>query len=521
MLIKNGTIIDGTGKERFKSDIRIEGEIIKDISKNLQAKQGEFVINAENKFVTPGFVDIINRSDTHFALILRPGLNSIIKQGVTTIIGGSCGASLAPLVGWKAILAIQKWQDMRGININWTKMSEFLSEIDKKDIAANFATVTGYGTLRRGVAGDTFRRLSSSDLGTIEYLLEQSIAEGSFGMSIGLEYSHEKLTSFAELVNLAKILKKKNCLCAIHLRDEGENLVVSVNEVIMLARETGVSCHIYHFKACGEKYWSQFKTVLEMINGANNSGTDITFDVYPYTRTATVLYLLLPEWVSGEGKAKVLTRIKNKYIRERIKEEMMDREDLLSEIVLSSGGVDNFSAGKSIGEIAKASETSVIDSFLNVIVASNDRAIGFLPTINEENIDAAIKSKYSFIASDGAGYSVKDRKKGALVHPRSFGSFVRFLAKFVRDKNLLEWEEAIKKITFMPARSAGLVRRGVIAKGFFADIVIFSPKNLKDLATFKDPFQYSEGIDFVIVNGGISLKNGKFQKKKYGNVLRK
>lgn len=521
MLIKGGTIIDGTGKDRYKADIRIEGEFVKEISQNLMVKAGEEVIDASDKFVTPGFVDIINRSDTHFSIVLRPGLNSIIKQGVTTIIGGSCGASLAPLISWESILPLQKWQDVRGINTNWSTMGEFLADVETRPIAGNFATLTGHGTIRRGLMNDSFRRLSDSELKTVEYMIEKSIIEGSFGMSVGLEYSHEKVAAFEELVRLAKILKKKNCLFAIHLRDEGEDLVVSVNEVIALARESGVSCHIYHLKALGEKYWNQFETVLEMINSANDSGTDITFDIYPYSRTATVLYLLLPGWVSQGGKHKVLIHLKNNYIRDRVREEMSGQESTIGQIVISSGGVDNFSAGKSIEEISRLSNLSIIDSFMNVIIASNDRAIGFIPTISEENIDMGIKNRYSFIGSDGAGYSVRDKTKRILVHPRSFGSLVRFLAKFVRDKNLLGWEEAIKKITSAPARSVGLLKRGMIAKGYFADIAVFDPKNLKDFSTFKNPFQYSEGMDYVIVNGGVALKRGKFQKKKYGKVLRK
>ncbi|OGZ57226.1 MAG: hypothetical protein A3B96_02125 [Candidatus Spechtbacteria bacterium RIFCSPHIGHO2_02_FULL_43_15b] len=521
MLIKGGTIIDGTGKNKFIGDVRFDGELIKEIGESLKPQRGENVLDATGKFVTPGFIDIANRSDTFFSIILRPSLSSLVKQGVTTIIGGICGASLAPLASKEAILAIQKWQNISGLNINWVTTGEFLAEIESRDIAINFGTMTGHGTLRRGLVGDSFGPLSPEEMKKMEYLLERSISEGSFGMSTGLAYSHEKVALFNELVVLAKLLKNKNCFYATHLRDEGENLLVSVNEVISLSREAELPCHVYHFKSAGKNFWGQFKNALEMIDSANSSGADINFDVYPYSSTATVLYLLLPDWVSSDGKAKVLMRLKNKYIRERIVEEMKGKEDSIKDIIIAKGGVSNINTGRSISEVARASECSVTDALLNILIASNDRIIGFIPSIDDINVENAISNKHSIIASDGAGYSMKDGKSGMLVHPRSFGAFTKFLGDFVRNKQLLSWEEGIRKITSFPAEKIGLAKRGQLKKGYFADIIIFDPEKISDRATFRDPFKYSEGVDYVFVNGGLALRNGKFQKKRHGKVLRK
>ena len=519
MLIQNGTIIDGTRRERFLGDIRVEKDIIKDIGK-LKPHKGEKVIKADQRIVAPGFVDIINRSDIHFSIFRKFGLNSFLKQGVTTILGGSCGASLAPLAGREAIRAIQKWSDISYTNINWASTNEFLLEVARHNIAVNFATLTGHATLRRGLAGDYFGNLTEVQIKKMEYLLARSMEEGSFGLSAGLAYSHEKIVPIGELQRLAGVLCDKGGIYAAHLRNEGVGLASSVREVIELSQKYNVSSHIFHFKALGKRAWEEFESAMDSITTARNSGVLIDFDVYPYTRTASVLYLLLPEWTTQGGKKKVLERLHDEKIRARIREELAGEVDEIKETVIGSGNIETAFISKTLGEIAKNQETSPIDALLNVIIASEDRVTGFLP-ISEKNVEIGMRNPAGFIASDGVGYSMRDRRSVALVHPRSFGTFPRFLGRYIRERNMMSWEDAIHKITLMPAQKIGLKKRGKIEKGCFADIVIFNPQTISDLATFEDPFQYSQGLDYVIVNGGLAIRRGKFQKGRHGRVLRK
>jgi N-acyl-D-amino-acid deacylase len=520
MLIKNGTIIDGTKKERLRGDIRIEGERIKEIG-NLKARGGERVIDASDDFVAPGFIDIINRSDVHFSIFERSGLRSLLAQGITTILGGSCGSSLAPLANTEAFRSIQKWQNISGININWVNVNEFLDEAEAHNPGVNFATLTGHATLRRGMAGDQFAKFSEDKLKKMEYLLARSIDEGSFGFSTGLAYSHERIATPEEVERLVKITKDKGGIYATHLRDEGTNLISSINETIEVSKKIDISSHIFHFKALGGEAWSQFPRALEQLANARERAVDITFDIYPYTKTASVLYLLLPDWASHGGTKEVLKRLKDHNLREHMKSDLLNESNEIKEIVVARGDIDNTFIGKSLGDIAKNCGCSAIDALLNVILASENRITGFIPSLNAENLENSIKSNFGFIASDGVGHNTSDRKAGALVHPRSFGTFPRFLAKYIREKNLLSWEEAINKITSLPAEKIGLKKRGRIERGYFADIVVFNPKTIQDKATFKNPFQYSQGLKYVIVNGGIAFKKGKFQKKRYGQVLRK
>lgn len=519
MLIKNGTIIDGTKRKGFKGDIRIEDDKIKEVG-NIKLRKKERFIDAKGQFVTPGFIDIINRSDIHYSIFERPGLPSLIKQGITTIIGGGCGTSLAPLANKEAIRSIQKWHDISRMNINWATTGEFLDEVERHHISTNFATLTGHATLRRGVVGDYFEDLSEDDTKKMEYLLASSMEEGSFGLSTGLAYSHEKIAPLKELDRLVKVVKDNGGIYATHLRDESSGLVASVEETIALSAKHNVSSHIFHFKAFGREAWAEFPKVLEMINQANEEGASIDFDMYPYSRTASVLYLLLPDWVTRGGKIEVLKKLRDKSVCDRIKDEMHGSTEDFAKIVIAGGNIDSIFLGKSLGDIAKNQGGSAIDALLNLILASQDQIIGFIPTISEQNIEMGIKNNFGFIGSDGAGYKTLDRKEG-LVHPRSFGAFPRYLKLYILKKNILSWEDAIYKITSMPAEKIGLKNRGKIKKGYFADIVIFDPQSIRDRATFKDPFQYSEGLNYVIVNGGLALRRGKLQKKRWGRVLKK
>lgn len=520
MLIHNGTIIDGTGRERFKGSVRIENGKIKQVG-NLTSRNGERVIDAKNQFITPGFVDILNRSDIHLSIFQADSLRSFIKQGVTTILGGGCGSSLAPLAGPDAINSIQKWQDVSMLNVNWSFMGEFLDEVERYGLSLNFATLTGHATLRRGVVGNSFEKLREGEIKRMEYLAERSFEEGSFGISTGLAYSHAKVAGREELNRMADVVRRKEGLYATHLRDEGRDLTVSVNETIAITRANKLSSHIFHFKALGKSAWPEFSKALGMIESARAQGEVISFDVYPYTKTASVLYLFLPDWAVRGGKKEVLKNLRDSNLRKKIRQEMLEKEEFLRDIVVAISDLDNTFIGKTILEIAKNQEISFTDAFLNIILASQDRVRGFIPTLNEDNTLRALKSEASFVASDGAGYRTTDRKKGVLAHPRSFGAFPRFLARYVRDAAVMDWESSIAKITSRPAEKIGLKKRGIIKNGYFADIVVFDPKTIGDRATFKDPFQYSQGVNYVFVNGELALNDGKFQKKNNGRVLRK
>lgn len=518
ILIKNTNIIDGTGKKMFQTDLGIKNNKIKKIGKiKTQAKK---IINAQNLYTCPGFIDILNHSDSFFTLFTMPNQNSLIYQGITTILGGNCGSSLAPLSESSMINSIQKWTDLNQVNLNWLNMHDFLLTLENKKLSLNFASLVGHGTIRRGILHDENRALSNAEIKALKNILESALEQGAFGMSSGLAYSHEKLTSLYEIIELAKIIKKYNGIYATHIRGEGEELLPSLEEAIKIGRETGVKIQISHLKAMGKANWTNMNQALELIEQAREQGIDINFDVYPYSITGSVLYVLLPDWAAQGGKKILLARLRNPVIAQKIVQEMQNNPYDYSQIMIASGNVNKSFIGKKLCEIAEHQGISKEQAVINILLAGQGRISVFFDALSKENIEKAIVHELGFISTNGAGYSIEHEQEGDLVHPRCFGAMPRFLGYYVRDKKLLSWEKAIQKSTSAPAQKIGLKKRGQIKKGYFADIAIINPETIIDKANFQNPYQYSKGIEYVIVNGKIVLENGAQNNALPGMVLR-
>lgn len=522
ILIKNGTIIDGTGEKSFKADIALKKDKIKKIG-SLGKARAKTVIDAQEQYIAPGFIDVHNHSDSYWTLFTTPSLESMLRQGVTTIIGGNCGSSLAPLTKGRLIISIQKWADISEVNVNWLDMKEFLDVLGKRKIGVNFGTLVGHATLRRGLIGEEFRKLKPGEIKMMERMLEDALKEGGFGLSTGLAYSHAKVASTEEIVKLAKIVKKENKTYTTHIRGEAEELIPAIEETLSIAKKSNVSTEISHLKAMGKKNWPNFAKVIAMIGDAEKKGLDINFDVYPYTATGSVLYILLPDWVAEGGKGMLIKRLKDPGTKKKVIKEMQETKPYeYNKVVVAISPVDKAFIGKKITEIAQAQEVSAEEAVINMLIASEGRVITFFETLNEDNVKAALEHPLGFIASDGSGYNIDyyTRKK-ELVHPRCFGTFPRVLGKYVREEKLMDWEQAVYKMTGGPAGKIGLKNRGVLKKGNFADIAIFNPETIIDRATFENPFQYPEGIEYVIINGKIAIDKGKYTGQMAGQVLRK
>jgi N-acyl-D-amino-acid deacylase len=447
----------------------------------------------------------------------------MLRQGVTTIIGGNCGSSLAPLTRGHLIVSIQKWTDVSGISVDWLSMKEFLDVLEKRKIGVNFGTLVGHSTLRRGIINEEFRRLKPKEMKMMERMLKDALREGALGLSTGLAYSHAKVAPIEEVIKLAKIVEKENKIYTTHIRGEAEELIPAIEETLSMAKKSKVSTEISHLKAMGKKNWPNFPKVIEMIEKANKKGLNVNFDVYPYTTTGSVLYILLPDWVVEGGKWMLIKRLRDPSIKAKVVKEMQEtRPYEYDKVRIAISPVDRTFIGKKMTEIAQTQGVSVEEAVINMLIASEGRIITFFETLNEDNVKLALKHSIGFIASDGSGYDIDYyRKKKELVHPRCFGAFPRVLGKYVREEKLISWEQAIYKMTGGPAEKIGLKNRGVLKKGNFADITIFNPKTVIDRATFENPFQYPEGIECVIVNGKIAVDKGKYTGKMAGRVLRK
>ncbi len=512
ILIKNGTIVDGTGEKKFKADIAINDAIITEIG-DMSGDSAHEVIDANDYIVAPGFIDISNRSDTRWRLFKDPALESMLYQGVTTIIGGNSGSSLAPIYSENMLKSTRKWIDVSSINIDWQSMGDFFETLEKYKTSINFGTFVGYGTLRRGLVGDVNRDLNKNEEISIKKHIEESLDQGALGVSTGMIYSHERNIKTNELINLAKIIAKKNKLFVAHLRDEGANLMESVEEVLYIQKKSGVRIHISHLKATHKEHWSDMQKVVEKIEKTN-----ILFDVYPYTFSTTVLYTLLPSWVSDGGRRMLLERLRNKDLRERLVKEMDDGVDLSHAMVAHTMRSDYF-CGKTFAQIAKLQNTSVNEAVIDVLLASSGQVNIFLESISKENITRGLKSKNSIISSNGIGYTIQKRNE-CMEHPRSFGAFPRIFDKYVKQDKILSIEDAVYKMTGKVANELLLKQRGVLKEGNIADIVIFDEDKFQDKSTIEQPYRYANGVEGLIVNGQVVLKYNKYTGLRPGQIIK-
>ena len=522
ILIKNGTVIDGIGTKGKIADVGIEKDKITVLEKIDENTKAAKIIDAKGMIVCPGFIDILDHSDNFWTLFSIPRLDSKVTQGITTIIGGNCGSSLAPILKEDSVASIRKWVDIGNVNINWIRTKEFLNEVERRNIGLNFGTLVGHETLRRGLVGDEVRKITNEEIRMVGRMLSDSLEDGAFGMSTGLVFSHAKMTTINEIKYLAEILKINNSFYASHIRGEAEELLPSINETIQIGRETKIPIEISHLKAIGKRYWSDMFRALEMINVANEENVEIGFDIYPYNTTGSVLYILLPDWVSEGGRKKMISRLKDLDLRNKIIKEIKEMNYDYENIIVSICPKLKEIVGKRITDIASKQEISSEEAIIELLISANGHVIVFdRKILSEENIELALKNPHCIISSADAAYNVEYIRTGEIIHPRCFGTFPRILGRYVREQKVLNIEDAIEKMTSKPAKKIGLKNRGILKKGFYADVVVFDPKSVTDKADFNNPYQYSKGIEQVVINGKIVIENGEHTGELAGRVLRK
>jgi N-acyl-D-amino-acid deacylase len=508
IIIKDGLIVDGTGKKPYKGSVIIRKGKIHKIISHSEGYTGAIEISAKNKIITPGFIDVSNHSDTYLTLFNAPSQKSLITQGVTTLIGGNCGSSLAPLISNSAIASIQKWSNIADININWHTMREYFTILSSKSFAPNIGTLVGYSTVRRGLIGDAARALTASELATITDILDKALSEGALGVSLGLAFSHMQVVNKAELIQLTTIVKKHNKILTVHTRNDGEKVLESIQEIIDITRKTQVKTHINHIKILGHKNWKYDKDIYTLLNQVQEENLPLTFDVFPYTANNTVAYILLPDWVSLGGNAVLLENLQDASIRRKVIQEMKANSYDYSRMIVSDSPMNKSILGKSIVEIAKHQDLGVEDALIQLIIASEGRSRVIVEAISEAHIRQFIQYENSIIGSDSAGYDDSLIRLKGYDHPRSFGAITKFLQDYVVSGKL-SWEKAIPKITSLPAKVFEIDNRGLLQENKQADIVIIDPEKLESCATFQQPIQYSRGIEMVIVNGVVTLKDGE------------
>ncbi len=514
ILIKNGTVFDGQGTPGKKLDVAIQNGKIVEVGSNLTAKAGE-VIDATGRFVAPGFIDIQNHSDSHWTLFEQPSQASMLAQGITTIIVGNCGASAAPLANRDALMALQKWRPLVGVNVDWVSMAELFTHLRQSGLGVNVGSLVGHATLRRGLLGDEVRHATNDEIKVMEKLLSQALEEGALGLSLGLVYAHETDATREELMRLTALLKPQNKFLNIHLRSEGSHVLEAVDEAIDLARTNSVPLKISHLKIRGKNNWHLFGSLMNKLETAYHQGLKIYFDIYPYDTTWAVLYTYLPKWAYEGGRVQILKHLQDPTSRRKILDYLNTQSLDYSKIIVASGAGSNAFVGKNLSQIADNQSVAGGEALLNILAASDTQVVVFDHNLSDEQVGLLATSPLSLVGTDGAGYSLKE--KNGLIHPRCFGTMPRFLS-LVRDQKLMKWEEAIQKITGEAAGLLGLADRGVIASKAWADLVIFDPNTVADKTDYQNPDRLPEGIETVLVNGQVAFANQSIRNLK-GQVV--
>jgi N-acyl-D-amino-acid deacylase len=504
IIIKNGTVIDGSGKAAKRLDLGIQNGKITAIAPKIEPAEAALIIDAKNRFVTPGFIDIQNHSDSYWTLFDQPDQASLLAQGITSIVIGNCGSSLAPLSSKESIKTIQKWHDLSGININWASFEEFLKVLSSRKIGVNVGSLIGHATIRRGLLGDAIRKSTDEEVRVMDRLAKEALKQGALGLSLGLIYAHEVNSTEKELESLVDNLKKDNKYLSVHLRSEASHVLEGIDEAIHLASKFKVPLKISHLKIRGKENWHLSDQVINRLESAFHAGLDISFDVYPYSTTWSVLYTYLPKWAYEGGHVQLVEMLKSGVSKRKILDYLRHQEQDYASIIVAEASGSNSFVGKTIRQIAQNQNVSNEEAVLNLVSASS-QAIVFDHNLSDENVELFCSSPLSMIATDGPGYSGKIPN---LPHPRCFGTMPRFL-KLSQEKKLMTWEQAIKKITSEPARLMGLKNRGVIAKKAAADLVILDPLVISDRSDYLHPDVPPIGIDTVMVNGQVAFDKAK------------
>ncbi len=522
VIVKGGTILDGTGGPAWTADLGIAGDTITAIDE-IPADQSAWVIDASGRYVCPGFVDIHSHSD--MTLPAYPTADSRVRQGITTEITGNCGFSAAPLTGLdmatRTLLA-QK----TGMDPTWTDVGSYFAVLERIRFSANQALLLGQGTLRYGIVGPDDRQATPNEIKALIRALDEGMEQGAIGLSTGLEYPPGMFTASDEITELARVVARRDGLYTSHVRNEVAGLLDAIREAIDVGRRAGVRTEVSHLKVCGRANWGTQREAIGLIETARKDGIDVLADAYPYTAYSTKLTLLLPQWSLDGGAPAVVSRLRSTTDRGRI------RSAVAEYVAGDPGGYDlivisdvrtagnKVCVGRNIADIARMWKVDPAEAVLRLVEDEQDAAWFVGHAMSPSNVEMVLAHPLVMVGSDGESIAPTGRAAETRPHPRSYGTCPRILGHYSRDRKALDLPAAVKKMTSMPADRARLRDRGRLARGKKADIVVFDAAAVEDRATFEDPHRYPAGIVHVIVNGVPVVRNGEHTGARPGRVLR-
>ena len=516
IIIREGTIIDGSGKSGYTGDLAINADTIAAMGK-LGRAVGKREINAKGLVVAPGFINMLSWANE--SLIEDGRSQGDIRQGVTLEVLGE-GQSMGPLNDKMKEHLIDNQQYFT-YDITWNTLGEYLDHLEEKGISPNVASYVGNATLRLYTMGFDKRAPTKDELDQMIGLARQAMEEGAVGLSTALIYVPSGHAQTDEIIALAKVVAEYDGMYISHIRGEEERLLTAVRELITVADEADIRSEIYHFKASGEANWPLLDEAIEIIDSARNAGLKVTTDMYMYNASSTGLNVLLPDWAKEGGHDKTMQLIRNSATKKKMIDEVkfhVPPENIL--LVGFKNEELRTLVGKTLAEVSAERGTSPRETIPDLIYEDDSRIQVVYFSMNEDNVKKKLKLPYMSICSDAGSYATEEPFLQFSTHPRAYGSFARLLSHFVREEKVIPLEEAIRRLTSLPAWNLKIRKRGKLESGYFADLAIFDPEKIRDNATFKEPHQYATGMIHVFVNGEQVLANGEHTGALPGRVVR-
>jgi N-acyl-D-amino-acid deacylase len=526
LLFAGGRVVDGTGAPWFRADVCVAGGRIAAVG-DLASANAKRRIDARGLVIAPGFIDMLGQSE--YNVLVDPRAASKITQGITTEITGE-GSSIAP-VNARMLEEGKESFEHYGVTPDFTTLAGYWRAFTRAQPTINLGTFVGAGGVRNLVVGESDRPATPAELRQMEAVVAQAMEEGAFGLSTSLQYVPDRFASTEEIVALAKVAARYGGSYITHQRSEADKIDESLDEIFRIAREAALPAQIYHLKTAYKKNWGRMPAVLQRLEAARAQGLDVSANQYPYVAGANGLDACLPLWVRDGGRDRMIERLQDPAVRARVKADLAKDDPAWSNQYLGAGGPSGVLIasvvnpalkkyeGQTLEQIARSEGKDPVDVIMDTVIADRANTGNIVFIMSEDDVRTALRSPLVSLGTDSGAEAADGIFSKEKSHPRAWGSATRILGRYVREEKLLPLEEAVRKMTSLPASRMGLPDRGIVRPGMAADLVAFNPKTVKDKATYEDPLQYSEGVPYVAVNGQLVVDGGQITSARPGRPL--